>query len=258
MLLMVTVHHIAAHGFAAAAETYERGRPGYPPQAIELLVDTLRIERGATVLDLGAGTGKLTRALAPTGARLLALEPVEEMRRKLAQVVPSVTIVDGVAEAIPLPDGSVDAAVAGQSFHWFHGDLALPEIHRVLRPGGRLGLLWNARDLRVDWVARISAILDGHGREAPHYLTGAWRHAFEETSLFSPIEERELEHRQELDMNGLLERAGSISYIAALPREARYAVLNEVRDVVRSHPALAGRRVFTFPYRTLVATFERR
>lgn len=252
------VHHIAAQGFAAAADTYERGRPDYPRQAIELLVDALRLDRDATVLDLGAGTGKLTRALAPTGARLLALEPVAEMRQQLQLAVPSATIVDGVAEAIPLPDGSVDAAVAGQSFHWFHGDLALPEIHRVLRPRGRLGLLWNARDLRVDWVARISAILDAHGREAPHYLTGAWRRAFQESRLFSPLEEREIDHSQELDMDGLLERAASISYIAALPRDARYAVLNEVRDVARSHPALAGRRVFSFPYRTLVATFERR
>ena len=251
------LHDVVARGFAIAAESYEKGRPDYPKAALDLLIGALRITPGAIVLDLGAGTGKLTRLLVSTGACLIALEPVEGMRRKLTQAVPGVVAVDGVAEAIPLPDAAVDAVVAGQAFQWFHGDLALPEIHRVLRPGGRLGLVWNTRDVRVDWVAEVSALLDRHGRDASHYSSGAWRGTFEDTSLFRPLEEREFDHHQQIDIDALLERAASIRYIAALPMDQRYAVINEVRDLVLRHPALAGQRVYTFPYRTYVAIFER-
>ncbi|WP_437973555.1 class I SAM-dependent methyltransferase [Sorangium sp. So ce295] len=254
----MTLHRLAAQGYATAADAYEKGRPDYPRGAIELLRDTLRLDATSTVLDLGAGTGKLTRLLVPTGARLLALEPVEGMRRKLGQMVPSAIPLDGVAEAIPLPETSVDAAVAAQSFHWFHGDLALAEIHRVLRPRGRLSLLFNLRDERVDWVARISHILDRHGRDAPVHRFGAWRRTFSDSRLFAPLGEHEFTHTQELDLDGLLERVASISYISALPLQERYAVLNEVRELAASHPDLAGKSVYLFPYRTLVPLYERR
>jgi SAM-dependent methyltransferase len=254
----MTLHRLAAQGYATAADAYEKGRPDYPRAAIELLRDTLRVDAASTVLDLGAGTGKLTRLLAPTGARLLALEPVEGMRRKLSQMVPSAVLLDGVAEAIPLPESSVDAAVAAQSFHWFHGDLALPEIHRVLRPRGRLSLLFNLRDERVDWVARISHILDRHGRDAPIHRLGAWRRSFSDSRLFAPLGEHEFTHTQELDLEGLLERVASISYISALPLKERYEVLNEVRELAATHPDLAGKSAYLFPYRTLVPLYERR
>lgn len=253
----MSLQRFSAQGFAATGDTYERGRPDYPRGAVDLLLDVLRIDASSTVLDLGAGTGKLTRLLVPTGARLIALEPEEGMRRKLAQLVPSATVVDGVAEAIPMPEASVDAAVAAQSFHWFHGDLALPQIHRVLRPRGRLALIWNLRDERVDWVARLSRVLDRHGRDAPRYWTGAWRRAFAETRLFAPLGEHEFTHAQELDIDGLLERVASIRYIAALPAEQRCAVLSEIHDLVVSHPDIGGKGVFSFPYRTLVACYAR-
>jgi len=254
----MSIHRLAAQGFAAASDTYERGRPDYPRDAVEILIDVLRLRPGAAVLDLGAGTGKMTRLIARTGARPFALEPVEEMRRKLAEAVPEATTLDGVAESIPLPDASIDAAVAAQSFHWFHADLTLPELHRVLRPRGRLALVWNMRDTRVDWVGRLSAILDRHGRDAPHYRSGEWRAALAASPRFAPLAESEIDHAQELDVAGLIERAASISYIAALPPAERAVVLGEVRDLALTHPDLAGRRTFTFPYRTLISAYERR
>lgn len=160
---MTDIHDIAAQGYAAADEDYERARPSYPTRAVELLLAELGIAPESTVLDLGAGTGKFTRLLRPTGATLLALEPVSAMRRHLADAVPEARVLDGTAESIPLPDGSVDAIVAATAFHWFKGDDALEEIARVLRPGGGLGLVWNNPDEDADWVA---AGLDRRRRKA--------------------------------------------------------------------------------------------
>ena len=129
------IHEAAARGFQQASEAYERGRPTYPPEAIARLVTALGIGPHSTVVDLAAGTGKLTRQLVPSGARLIAVEPVEAMRATFARVLPGVTILEGTAEALPLPDASAEALVVGQAFHWFDGPAALAEIHWVLRPG---------------------------------------------------------------------------------------------------------------------------
>ena len=138
--------HPAVAGFDRRAEDYEKGRPSYPSAAVDWLVQALRIGPGATVVDLAAGTGKLTCRPAPHRARVLAVEPVAGMREVLREAVPWVEIFEGTAEQMPFPDGSVDAVTVGQAFHWFRGDEALAEIDRLLRPGGRLGLVWNRRD----------------------------------------------------------------------------------------------------------------
>src|SRR4051812_40459047 len=132
------MNETAAIGFALSAQAYEEGRPGYPPAALE----PLKLGAGMTVLDLAAGTGKLTRALAASEATVIAVEPVAEMRAALPE---SVTALDGTAETIPLEAGSVDLVTVAQAFHWFDGPAALAEIHRVLVPGGRLAVLWNRR-----------------------------------------------------------------------------------------------------------------
>ncbi len=159
------VHEVALRGFGSEAETYERSRPSYPPDAVAWLVDHLRIRPGAVVADLAAGTGKFTRLLAPTGASVLAIEPVEGMRQVLHQVLPHVPIVAGTAEAMPIKSSSLDALCAAQAFHWFDAEQAFAELARVLRRGGRVGFVWNARDRAVDWVQRLWAIMgDVDGR----------------------------------------------------------------------------------------------
>lgn len=129
------LHRAAAVGFARAGADYERGRPGYPTAAVDRLAVELRLGPGRVAVDLAAGTGKLTRALVRTGAELVAVEPVAGMRRKLTASLPSVRALEGTAEAIPLTEGSVDAVLVGQAFHWFDTPVAAREIHRVLRPG---------------------------------------------------------------------------------------------------------------------------
>jgi SAM-dependent methyltransferase len=244
------VHPAAAQGFSAAARAYERSRPSYPEEAVDRLVQELEVTRDGLVLDLGAGTGKLTRLLAPTGARLVALDPVEAMRKECADLVPDAMVLGGVAEALPFRDGTFDGVVAGQAFHWFDGPRALAEIHRVLKPSGRLGLIWNVRDESVDWVRRLTEIIDPYERTAPREKTQEWRAAFQMTDLFGSLNQRRFPHSQTLDVDGLVERFASASFIAALPGEERAEVLGRIRELAETHPDLAGRTSFELPYFT--------
>src|SRR5437879_5536038 len=128
------VHEVAQRGFDAGADAYERARPSYPADAVAWLVEHLKIGPGARVCDLAAGTGKLTRLLAPSSAELIAVEPVEGMSRHLRAAQPGVPVVAATAEALPFADGSLDAVTVAQAFHWFDADRAFGELARVLRP----------------------------------------------------------------------------------------------------------------------------
>ena len=211
---MSRIHDAAAVGFARGAEAYELGRPEYPAEALEPL---RLLEPDLTVLDLAAGTGKLTRPLVASGARVIAVEPVAEMRAALPA---SVEALDGTAESIPTGDGSVDLVTVAQAFHWFDGDAALTEIHRVLRPGGHLALLWNRRVEDAPVNVAFDAVVEPHRGARPTHRGEAWRAAFERTTLFGPLEEHVFENEQVLDADGLAARVGSISFIASLPAGA--------------------------------------
>jgi SAM-dependent methyltransferase len=252
-----SVHESAARGFARAPEDYERGRPTYPPEALALLARVLGLGPGRTLLDLAAGTGKLTRALAPTGARLVAVEPVAAMRAKLAESLPEARVLAGTAEGLPLADGSVDAVAVAQAFHWFDGDQALAEIHRVLRPGGRLGLVWNLRDEAVPWVAALTAIIEPHRGATPGYRAGSWRPAFERTALFTPLEQAQFGLEHELTPDGVVARVASVSFVAALPDAVRDEVLERVRELLAGDPDTRGRATVVLPYRTDVYWCQR-
>jgi SAM-dependent methyltransferase len=253
------VHEEARRGFGTARSVaaYERGRPGYPAEAVAELVQVLGIGPGATVLDLAAGSGKLARQLLPAGAGLVAVEPSPAMRERLAAAASGVRVLEGTAEAIPLPDGSLDAVTVGQAFHWFDGPRAVAELHRVLRPGGRVGLLWNVRDESVPWMARITAIVDRHAGDTPRYRDGRWRAAFDASADFTPLQARRFRHRHELDRAALLDRFASISFIATLPDATRAGALAEIEQVVEAEPSLAGPGPVALPYRTDLFFTER-
>jgi SAM-dependent methyltransferase len=230
-----SIHDLAARGFERAGDDYERGRPDYPADALEFLVRELDVRGGTRVLDLAAGTGKLTRQLVPTGAELVAVEPVAGMRRKLVESAPGVKALAGTAEAIPLGDASADAVFCGQAFHWFDAEPALAEIHRVLRPGGGLALIWNVRDETVEWERRLSELMKRHQADAPRKHWGRWRDAFQRTELFTPLRERRFAHEQEGDVDTMLARVASISFVSALPDEERARFLGEVRGLVEPY-----------------------
>jgi SAM-dependent methyltransferase len=220
------VHPSAATGFARSVEAYERARPEYPPAAIEWIARELDLRHGRTVVDLAAGSGKLSRPLAKLGCDVVAIEPVAEMR---AAIGLTARALDGTAEAMPLPDDSADAVTVGQAFHWFDGPRALAEIERVLRPGGALALVWNRRPVESSELhAAITEIMAPYRGSTPGHASGAWREAFAGRELA----EKSFDFVQRLDADGLADRVGSTSFIAALDEPERARVLERVRALV--------------------------
>lgn len=232
--------------FDVAADSYERARPGYPDDAIGWLVP----KAGARVLDLGAGTGKLTRQLVAAGHDVVAVEPLPAMRAALTAAAPEARALAGSAEQIPLPDGEVDAVVVGQAWHWFDHKAAAAEIGRVLRTGGTLGLAWNFADERVDWVANVWRMMHAADGIAP--FEGMRGEADPPTlgPLFDPAQTRMFSHDQPMDLALLLDLVRSRSYVIRLSDERRSRLLDSVSQLVRTDPALAGRSTFALPYRT--------
>ena len=225
---------LRAGSFGAAADVYERSRPTYPVEAVRsaLPLDAVR------VLDLGAGTGKLTRVLLDLGLDVVAVEPDAQMRALLPA---RAEVLAGTAEQLPLEDASVDAVLVGQAFHWFDVEPALREIKRVLRPGGVLGLLWNLRDESVDWVRTVGELWGADigmdvGRQPPFApvagLTAPQREVFE--------------HRESMDTDQLIDLAASRSHVIVLPPDERDEVLAQVRRAAPESEPLE------LPYRTIV------
>ena len=218
--------HPATRGFTES-DRYERGRPGYPADAIDCIARELDLRPGRTVLDLAAGTGKLTRLLVPTGANVVAVEPIREMREKITGVV----ALAGTAERIPLTDGFVDAITVGQAFHWFDADAALREMHRVLSAGGGVALVWNARDERQPLQAALSRIFDRYERDTPRRNQRDWKTMLADSGLFERTRRVLFSHVQRVDEQAVVDRVLSVSFMANLPGDEQSRVESEVRQL---------------------------
>ena len=238
-----SIPEAAVTGFGAGAGAYAKGRPSYPADALGYLVERCEIGPGRTVVDLGAGTGIFTALLLDTGADVVAVEPVESMRRRIPTTA---RVLDGTAESIPLDGGSVDAVVVAQAFHWFRHDEALAEIARVLRPGGHLALVWNRRDESESWVDRMSDVIKWRANQVSEYDRTDWPGIIGRSGRFGPVEHRTFAWTHVIDRALLAERVRSVSYVAAMDEAQRAPIVDEVLTLVDGFP-----ETFPLPYNTL-------
>jgi ubiquinone/menaquinone biosynthesis C-methylase UbiE len=245
----MSIDRTSSRAFGNVAELYERRRPSYPDDLVAWLVDRLGLAAGRSVADVGAGTGKLTRLLVPSGARVIAIEPLDEMR---ALIPDSIESHAGSAEALPLDTASVDALTVAAAMHWFDPVRAYPELYRVLRPGGHLAVVGNHRELDDPVQLAVQEVV---GELVPtlDQLAG-WQDDLEASGLFEPLDEFHTQNEQLVDAVGLAERVGTISYVARLPEDERTAVLERVRAIGEAQPV----EVFAFRYRSDAYVFRRR
>lgn len=244
-----SIHHAAAEGYQANADRYVKGRPDYPPEIAVWLRDVIGLHAGMTVIDLGAAPAS---SPAPAGNRRAG------DRRRTGAANAGKTVggaaagenAGGHRRGDPLPDESVDAVVCAQSFHWFAMPQALAEIQRILKPGGKLGLVWNMRDARVGWVRKLNQIVDRHEGDAPRFYTGEWRKFFPFKG-FEPLQEQVfmLGHRGAVE-DVIYNRVRSTSFIAALPQPQQEQVIDQLRQLVAEEEELQGQDTITVPYQT--------
>ena len=246
--------------FGAAAAAYAEHRPDYAQAAVRWALDPAP---GPRVLDLGAGTGKLTATLVALGAEVIAVEPDPAMLAELRRALPTVRALPGSAEAIPLPDASVDAVLAGNAMHWFDMDVAGPEIARVLAPGGILAGLWNVFDDRVDWVAGLERV-SGSAAIGPRDTLSSWRAETADAHLpsvgpvarFGSPEQAEFPHGQRRTADSLVATLATKAGMLVMPEPEREATLGRIRAFLASRPETA-RGEFTLPMLTGVLRVRR-
>jgi SAM-dependent methyltransferase len=223
-----------ASSFGAVAAAYAEHRPDYPDAAVRWAIEpALKAPDAALhVLDLGAGTGKLSASLVALGHRVTAVEPDDDMLGELRARVPGATALSGGAEDIPLPDASVDAVVAGQAFHWFDQERALPEIARVLRPGGSLAALWNTDDDRIGWVAELGRIASSR----VSFIDWDTDRRIDPHPAYSPLERADFPNHQRRTVDSLIATVATHSHILVLEPAQQAEVLDQVRQLLQSRP----------------------
>ncbi|MFE2336725.1 class I SAM-dependent methyltransferase [Streptomyces coelicoflavus] len=236
--------------FGSNAVGYAAHRPDYPHEAIKWTLGPVSGRQRLTVLDVGAGTGQLTSGLWASGATVIAVEPDERMRAELIRSHPDTEVHGGTAEDIPLRDGSVDAVVAGNAFHWFDQERAFPEIARVLRPGGVFAALWNDDDADVEPMSGVARILGWETATAPLERVRPHRQ-------FAELKHAEFRHAQRCTAESLEARMGTLSPILALPDEERIALMDRIGRYLRDNPD-TGKGEFDLPIVTSVTRLELR
>jgi len=234
-------------GFATGSDLYERARPGYTDDVVAHLVGSLAIGPSSRILDVAAGTGKLTRALAATGASVVASEPSASMRAVFASVLPGTSQVGATAEHLPFADATFDAVAVAQAFHWFDAPSALAECARVLRPGGGLALVWNERDETDPLVAELTRISKWDVHQ-PYPVGMDFGAVLDASGRFGPVTRTKFRFTQEVARDTFVQQVASRSYIAVLPEERRRAILDDVA-------ALAGRLEEPIPIPYIADTF---
>lgn len=239
------IHAAAAVGYQAGASEYEAGRPSYAPEAVDLLAGLGALGPGRRALDVGAGTGKWTALLLPSGSTVIAVEPVEAMRALLRAKLPSVPVLAGTAETLPVGSGWADLVTVATALHWFELDRALPELVRVTRPGGLVAIVRNQRDLNTGWVAELEALLAPHRGDVPVARHARWQEEVARHEELTDVADATFDNPHPMDRATLVARVASLSYVASMAVDQRTRLLTEVDRLADSLPAR-----FTMPTTT--------
>lgn len=253
-----SLHPTAQKGFSLGAELYQQVRPSYPQEIAVWLQDRLQIGESSTVIDLGAGTGKFLPYLIQTQAKVIAVEPVTEMLQQLQQTYASVECLQASSTQLPLKDASIDAILCAQSFHWFSNIETLSEMHRVLKPSGHLGLIWNQRDTNIDWVKALADEIAPLEGDTPRYHSEQWKQVFEEQSLFKleGLQTFQQAHQGSVEQV-VSKRLLSTSFIAAMPSAEQQQLKAKFEKIVFDFTGLTAQDQISFPYTTFAYHFQK-
>ena len=255
------LHPAAQKGFSSAAELYQQARPDYPQDIVSWLKTELNVDQDSIVIDLGAGTGKFLPYLKQITPHIIAVEPVSEMLEQLKIVHPDVQTIQANSDKIPLKNASVDVVVCAQSFHWFANAESLREIHRILKPQGHLGLIWNQRDEQVGWVKAIAKLLAQYEGDTPRFHSDLWKNAFNSTEMQQCFDVPTLSMFNQLH-TGLVEqvvsqRLLSTSFIAAMPSVLQVQMKQQFEKLVYDYTAKQAQDEIGFPYRTYAYHYQK-
>ena len=252
------LHPAAQHGFSAAAELYQQVRPSYPQEIHAWLTEQLHLNANSRVIDLASGTGKFLPYLIPHSGQLTAIEPVTEMLAQLKLAYPLVETLQAFSDHMPLPSQSIDAVLSAQAFHWFANLDSLKEIHRVLKPQGHLGLVWNQRDTQVDWVNALAERLAPLEEDTPRYHSGLWKKVFEHQHVFQLKSLHQFAQQQTGTVEQVVsKRLLSTSFIAAMPLEQQQDLKHQFEQIVLQYTGKQPQDEISFPYITYAYHFQK-
>ena len=253
-----SLHPSAQKGFSLGAELYQQVRPSYPPEIVVWLQDQLKVGENSTVIDLGSGTGKFLPFLLQTQAKVIAVEAVAEMLQQLQQTHPKVECVQAYSDQLPFQNESVDAMLCAQSFHWFSNSETLKEMYRVLIPTGHLGLVWNQRDITVDWVKALADEIAPFEADTPRYHSEKWKQVFEQQQLFqfNGLQTFQLKHTGTVEQV-VSKRLLSTSFIAAMPEHQQQQLKARFEQIVFDFTGQTAQDQIDFPYTTFAYHFQK-
>jgi ubiquinone/menaquinone biosynthesis C-methylase UbiE len=253
-----SLHPAAQQGFSSGAELYQQVRPSYPQQIVTWLKEQLHLSAQSHVIDLGSGTGKFIPYLQQVTSHIVAVEPIAEMLAQLQQRYPDIPTLQASSEQLPLAAESMDAVLCAQSFHWFATIESLNEIHQILKPNGQLGLVWNQRDIEVDWVKALADLLEPLEGDTPRFHHGTWKQVFDQQFLFQLDQVKTYRHwhtgRVEDVVSG---RLLSTSFIAALPQAQQQQLKTQFEQIVASYTGKSAQDEIAFPYVTYAYNFKK-
>ena len=253
-----SLHPTAQKGFSSAAELYQQSRPSYPQELVDWLINQLHLNPTSQVIDLGAGTGKFLAYLQQVTPHITAIEPIAEMLAQLKISYPHIETLQACSNDLPVTANSIDAVVCAQSFHWFANFETLQQIHQVLKPEGHLALIWNQRDIQVDWVKALADLLQPLESNTPRYHSGQWQVVFEHQSLFQWVNVHTFtQHHIGTVENVVSKRLLSTSFIAAMPEQQQQHLKQQFEHIVLQYTGRHPQDEIIFPYVTYAYNFKK-